>query len=273
MEIKATVIAYSCRKLSGKYIATVELEYPRFIHSELMTHRVFSRNAASSRVIPVEKMMKQVMDAPAMPVYWGLNQPGMQAKEEHPDISTCVYLWHKACGEAVKSASRLKALGLHKQIVNRILEPFQMMKTIVTSTEWDNFFELRLHKDAQPEFHELATKIKNSLNESLPNRLEEGEWHLPYVDWYRDATGQNFTDPKISYMTEALKVSASCCAQVSYRKNDDSLEKAIMIYDRLIGGKPCHASPFKHQAQASGEIEGWSGNFHGWTQHRKALTL
>ena len=79
MEVK--VIADSISE-SGKRITTFQLKYPRFIHSEVMTHRVFSRNASSSRAIPVKKMIEQVRNNPAMPIHWGANQSGMQAKNE-----------------------------------------------------------------------------------------------------------------------------------------------------------------------------------------------
>jgi len=282
MEIKVKVVQHSSyERMVGedagtKEIITFELEYPRFIHSELMTHRVFSRNAASSRAIPIAKMMEQVENIPAMPVYWGLDKPGMQAKNEHNDVELCEFTWRVAANRAVESAKLLQALGLHKQVVNRVLEPFQMMKTIVTSTEWDNFYELRTHEDAQPEFRALAILMKEAQDNSEAFHLEHGEWHVPYVERYRCPEYENLvyhlddedlTDLEVH---QALKVSASCCAQVSYRVLDDTLEKAEKIYRRLIDAKPIHASPFEHQASpAHGNI--YWGNFTYWTQYRKIL--
>jgi hypothetical protein len=148
-------------------------------------------------------------------------------------------------------------LGLHKQVANRILEPWQVMKVVCTSMEWDNFFTLRDHPDAQPEIRELAYRMKQALLGSTPNVLEEGHWHLPYAD------------ANLPVKT-ALKVSASCCAQVSYRKLDDSIEKAERIFDMLIKADVMHASPLEHQAYAAPSSV-HSGNFRGWVQHRKII--
>lgn len=307
-QIKAKIIADSISALDGKRITTFELEYPRFIHSELMTHRMFSRNAASSRAIPVAKMIEQVQNNPATPVHWGKNQAGMQAKEEltGEELDRVQFEWSIASKSASIAAIYMNDAGAHKQIVNRTLEPFQWMKTVVTATEFENFFWLRKHEDAQPEIKVLAEKMFEALENNIPFELNPGEWHVPYV-W----TGRN-DKGKIAYgfetgevengvkiydelsITNALKISSSCCAQVSYRKLDDSLEKAQMIYDRLVESEPVHASPFEHQATPMEPlyegthniyealcIEGathvdrdgkvWSGNFCGWVQHRQLI--
>lgn len=271
--ITAKLIQHSIR-IAGQEILTYELEYPRFIHSELMTHRVFSRNAASSRAIPIAKMLEQIEANPARPVHWGLNQAGMQANSEHSNTATCEWTWQKAANSAAESARSLQALGLHKQIVNRVLEPFQMMKTVVTSTEWENFFELRNHEDAQPEIHELASVMLDAYKASTPKLVRAGQWHVPYVDrFYQGGTIKYFSDGIELSVEDALMVSSSCCAQVSYRKNDTSIEKAKMIYGRLVDSKPVHASPFEHQATPTKMPDNWSGNFKGWEQHRKVLGL
>tara|TARA_R110000744_G_C19371770_1_gene563193 strand:- start:52463 stop:54367 length:1905 start_codon:yes stop_codon:yes gene_type:complete len=148
MTISAKVIAHSKSSVDGKEIITFELVYPRFIHGEIMTHRMFSRNAASSRAIPVQKMIDMVRALPAKPVHWGKNQPGMQAKEEVSNwdaFGQGEYQWNGAAFDASTRAETLNNQGYHKQIVNRILEPFQWMKTVVTATEWENFFWLRNH--------------------------------------------------------------------------------------------------------------------------------
>ena len=272
----------------GVRITTMELEYPRFIHSEFMTHRVFSRNAASSRAIPINKMLEQVENNPARPVEWGYNKAGMQASSLHSDPEWCKLVWDQAARSAVRSAAFLRDAGLHKQIVNRVLEPFQTMKTVVTSTEWDNFFMLRNHKDAQPEIQVLAREMKVAMDASKPIQLKHGEWHVPYVERKRC-----FLKGKLRYLTtemveedgtmqpstilltteEALMVSASCCAQVSYRLLDDSLEKAIFVYDKLVNSRPVHASPFEHQGQAHAGIgtKTYSGNLRGFKQYRKVI--
>lgn len=297
--ITAKIIADSYNEDFDSRITTFELEYPRFIHSELMTHRQFSRNAASSRAIPIDKVIELLKSSPAMPNHWGKNQAGMQANEEIKKKERAKQVWLNACIAAIDHAEMLKDLGLHKQVVNRILEPYQTMKTVVTSTCFNNFFWLRNHKDADPNIKELAEKMLEAFNASKPEYLQVGEWHLPYVDTKRDMAyeEQHYFDECGNEITlgEAKMISASCCAQTSYRKSDTSLEKAESVYDRLINSEPCHASPVEHQAtpvQANVitsdrdmlsylNEEGvthidkngipWSGNFFGWIQMRQLL--
>lgn len=286
--IKATIIQDST--YMGVRLITYELEYPRFIHSEFMTHRVFSRNAASSRAIPVEKMHDHIRNNMAVPIYWGKNQPGMSAKEEISlqEQESARASWENACALAIISAKRLfEYHGLHKQISNRVTEPFVTMKTIVTATEWDNWFDLRAHKDAQPEIHELALQMLHLYKNNRPMVIKPGEWHVPYVDRvYINNITRYFVDGQEVSLEDARIISASCCAQVSYRKSDDSLEKAKMIFDKLINSKPCHASPVEHQATPMGmetkweagvthkdrNGDFWSGNFRQWIQFRQLLS-
>lgn len=291
MNITAKIICDSINE-SGDRLTTFELEYPRFILSELNTHRVLSKNSASSRAIPMKAMHEQLVTNPAMPVHWGLNQSGMQADEELPALlkTSANAVWVAARDSAVAHAKVLAEIGLHKQVVNRITEPFMMMKTVLTGTEFNNLFWLRDHDDAQPEFHELARAMRAAYEASIPNLLYEGEWHLPYVNNRRFGEHGEIAyyvgDEEVSER-DAIAISSSCCAQVSYRKSDDSLEKARMIYDRLINGQIVHASPFEHQGTPIptnailGELEGlthvrydgtkWSGNFKGWIQHRQLI--
>lgn len=261
-----------------------------------MTHRLFSRNAASSRAIPIEKVIEQVSTSPAVPCHWGKNQSGMQAKEEVTNKINSMGHWIDAASSAAYHAGKLKHHGLHKQVVNRILEPFQMMKTVVTSTDFDNFFWLRKHPDAQPEIKLLAEKMWEALQGSESNTLDPKDWHVPY--YKKGFWMQGMKDA----LEDALAISSSCCAQVSYRLLDDSLEKARTIYARLVESEPVHASPFEHQASPMDEAgefwdeggdyslnthdpltwqEGvthsdkfgnlWSGNFKGWIQHRQLI--
>lgn len=294
MTITATIIQDSIS--NGIRITTFELEYPRFIHAELMTHRQFSRNAASSRAIPIEKMQEHVLTSPAMPVHWGANQAGMQAKAElegvHLEAAKAV--WIEAVKAAVQWSKALGSTGLHKQLANRVTEAFQMMKTVVTATQYDNWFWLRDHTDAQPEIHELASKMQAARDASVPMQLSPWQWHVPYVNREKDSAGQVwYKDVDGNTMTAEIAriVSASCCAQVSYRKSDDSVEKAKMIFDRLVLSSPVHASPVEHQASPMsnphkfrGQMlweEGvthvdsvgqfWSGNFKGWIQFRQLI--
>lgn len=261
-QITAKVVAASINHYN-KPIYTLELQYPRFVHSEFMTHRVFSRNAASSRAIPVAKMIEQVRRDPAMPVHWGKNQPGMQAHEELVDTMEARQQWQMAARMAADRAEAMAAIGLHKQICNRVLEPFQLMKTIVTSTEWDNFFNLRAHLDAQPEIQSLAVAMREAINSCTPVRLLHGQWHLPYV---LELERERYRDDLL------LKLSTARCARVSYLTHDGQtpdVDKDIDLYQKLVGSEPIHASPAEHQATPSQFADTLSGNFIGWIQHRQ----
>jgi thymidylate synthase ThyX len=294
MTIRAQIIADSI-DTQGVRLITLELEYPRFIHSELMTHRVFSRNSASSRAIPIKTMLDNVSSNPAQPVHWGKNQTGMQAKEELNDEQKgqAKEVWMSALQQAVLHSAQMNEIGVHKQIANRITEPFQHMKVVVSSTEWNNWDWLRYHPDAQPEIKELAHHILQARKFSNPQVLNVGEWHLPYVATKRNKSGilEYFDEAnnKIA-VNQAIMISASCCAQTSYRKSDTSLEKAEAIYKRLIESEPCHASPVEHQATVADYSklkpkdawpEGvthidrkgmyWSGNFRSWIQYRQLI--
>lgn len=273
MTATAKVIADSV-SAEGIRITTFQLKYPRFIHSEFMTHRVFSRNASSSRAIPVMKMLKQVWNDPAMPLHWGQNQAGMQAKAELSGFKrwAAKTLW-KAAGRVMCGAAWLMTkVGLHKQVANRILEPWQFIHVIVTATDWDNFFELRDHEDAQPEIRDLAIKMREAMAASAPQLLVGNRWHLPYVT--QDEVAQYG-------FVLARKLSAARCCRVSYLTHDGrkpSVEEDLKLCERLAGARPIHASPFEHQA--SPDATDWHGNWafpnlhgnlRGWVQYRKFI--
>lgn len=272
--IVAKIIADSIHPVTGKRITSYELTYPRYIHSEVMTHRVFSRNAASSRAIPITKMIDQLRAYTAMPVHWGKNQAGMQADNEvdHETKIKAIDVWLRGCEKAIETALELADLGIHKQIANRGLEPYYMMKTIVTSTEYDNWDLLRDHKDAQPEIKELAFVMKIARIASVPKKLAYGEWHLPYINYYG---GQYYSEDDLVSLEDAIKISVSCCAQVSYRKNDTSLEKARDIFIRLVEAEPAHFSPFEHQATPMTDLfrddPKFKSNLNDWLQYRKIM--
>lgn len=297
----------------GKRITTFELSYPRLVHSEFMTHRLFSRNAASSRAIPVNKLIDLVRQKPARPYRFGANQPGMQDKgEDFKELIGAGYTaeewWDLAALSAIRFAEEFAAAGYHKQIANRLLEPFQFIKTVLTATEFANFWWLRIDKDADPSIKAIAELMKEVSDKSNPELLQPGQWHTPYVDHiYARALGAGDYDPpefegycvydeegKSVVLTEeeAKAISASCCAQVSYRVLNMLKEKALDIFDKLIAGAKVHASPFEHQAtpmlnneaslwwdgQASEGVTHmdrkgrmWSGNLCGWVQHRQLL--
>lgn len=300
--ISAKIIADSVSPL-GKRITTFELEYPRFIHSELMTHRLFSRNSSSTRAIPVQRMIELVQENTATPVHWGENNPGMQSNRELDNTrkEAAKGLWFSALGSVVSYAKIMSdkvGINGHKQWVGRILEPFVMMKVVLTATEFNNFWWLRNHADAQPEIKELAVVMKKAFEHSTPVNLKVNQWHMPYVISKIENGNQTFWLNEETQLTleQALKVSVSCCAQVSYRKLDDTLEKAEKIFSMLHlndnSGAPSHASPTEHQAfpmnvDTVQEYQGatwepgvthidrngklWSGNFQGWIQYRKLI--
>ena len=295
--ITARIVADSISLQDGTRLTTFELEYPRFIHSEFMTHRALSKNAASSRAIPVPAMLKHIAEFPQRPVSWGKNMPGMQAKEllDPETYEKAVAVWDRGREQALAIAADLHQLGVHKQIVNRRTEPDMQMKVVASGTDdgWANFFWLRNHPDAQPEIQELARVMFEAYNAATPTVLVPGEWHLPYISIKRNMYNQQvFSDHNDTVLSldDARKVSASCCAQVSYRKLDDSLEKALDIYDKLVTSVPVHASPIEHQATPIDYIgidltgkwepgvthvtkEGhlYSGNFKSWIQNRQLV--
>jgi hypothetical protein len=294
--ITARILADSVAP-NGQRMTTMEIEYPRFILAELNTHRMLSKNSASSRAIPVKAMHEHIRTNTAGPVHWGVNQPGMKAKEtlDPSDTVEALLIWEQARDSALDFAMQLADLNLHKQVTNRITEPWMTMKTVISGTEWANFFWLRAHADAQPEIHELAVKMWNAYNKSTPQLLQPGEWHLPYVKSHRLSSGELiYLDATHTPITtkQGRVISASCCAQVSYRKSDDSYAKAEKVFRMLIESQPCHASPVEHQAtpmdldsmdkydpacwepgvthvSANGDL--WSGNLRGWIQFRKLI--
>lgn len=296
------------RKVMARGI-TFELTYPRIIHSELMTHRMLTKNAMSSRAVPIEKMIELVQQGAAMPVEWGSNNPGMRSKELLSPEATedAKKIWMEAANFACVKAAELSALGAHKQIANRLLEPFQFMRTIVTGTDWNNFRWLRVDVDADPTFYELAKVMMQAMDESTPETLGYGQWHTPYVEHFETGIpgdyGYYVLDEEgnrvILTKDEALAISASCCAQVSYRRLNSTKEKALDIYGRLLSGNKVHASPFEHQltpfpyhmydkkpltgaalppwnwpkgvTHVTRDLEYYSGNIRGFVQHRQLL--
>lgn len=275
MTIEAKVIEDSI-STDGKRITTLQVKFHRFILPEFNTHRVFSRNFSSSRAIPTAKLIEQVRTVPAMPVHWGKNQPGMQAdvELEGQELESAKSKWKLAAEMAADVAEEMAALGMHKQATNRPLEPFMWVTGIVTSTEWDNFFELRAHPDAQPEIHELAIKMREAMQNSTPRVLKEDEWHLPYVS-EAERNDRFFKVPANVFMLQ--KISAARCCRVSYLKHDGSLpniDDDLALFQRLAGAVPQHLSPTEHQATpnytASSSLE---GNFRGWNQFRHVIQI
>jgi thymidylate synthase ThyX len=278
--IKAEIIKDSI-SLSGSRITTFALTYPRFIHSEFMTHRMISKNASSSRAIPVATFMKSITENPAMPIAFSKNCKGMQAKEEIQNQNEAIDVWLDARNAMIEFVQKLSDLGVHKQHANRLLEPFTHITVVATATDWSNFFALRTHKDAQPEFQVLAKLMWDEFSKNEPSVLEDGEWHLPFITQSEESTLKNilaFTGLNSEYRSlsrELLKRSVARCARVSYNTLDgseNSIQKDIELYDRLVVQQPLHASPTEHQAMAVADSNYKSGNLTGWIQYRKTLT-
>jgi hypothetical protein len=266
-------VAYSVRILAdslapcGKRLTTFEVTYPRFVHSELMTHRQLSRNSASSRAIPIQRMIRATIADPAHPIHWGANQAGMQARAELTGwrLRVARALWFGARWFAVLVAWLLWRVGLHKQIANRLLEPWMWITVIVSATEWSNFFALRDHPDAQPEIALLAWRMRCAYTESQPVRLRAGEWHLPFVDEMEAHRIRSLSlDPRT--------VSVGRVARVSFLTHDGrrDFHEDVKLHDRLRGALPPHMSPFEHVAMALRTPE-QSGNFIGFRQYRKEI--
>ena len=283
--ITAKIIADSVNVETKKRITSFLLVYPRFIHAELMTHRAFNRNAASSRAIPFSKMVKMIQENIAGPIHWGAEQKGMQSGGEVEGInkSMAISEWQKACSDAMEHATMMSGLGVHKSICNRLLEPFAHMTTLVTATEYVNFFNLRAEKQAMPEFQELAYQMLDLYVTNKPKELKPGEWHLPYCDAHLE-TGMG-----VDLM---LKISTARAARTSYltMENKIDIQKDFELHDGLLKNK--HLSPFEHAAQAchatntwetDTEFGGWlrdrdnnripilHGNMHGWKPYRKFI--
>ena len=293
----AKIIADSISE-SGIRITTMELEFERFLLAQLNTHRQFSRSAQSSRAVPVQKMIDALNDN-ATPVF-RQSQAGMQAGDVIHEFSYAgsesKKIWIEAKTRAVLFAKDLKMLGVAKEIANRLLEPFATVKVVVTATEWDNFFDLRLHHAAQPEMQQLAQSMKTAMDESVPEMLFAPAYHLPYVD-YDTIDLKGLTDCGDEALDLCKLISAARCARVSYLNHDNSnpdIEKDLELAQRLLADK--HLSPFEHQAKPIGlsytmgcDGKDWtecvglthvnkngdlfSGNFRGWIQHRQLVDL
>lgn len=278
-QCKVSIIAHTKNARNGKELITFQLTYPRFIHAEFMTHRMFSRNASSTRAIPTKKLLTAIRDNPAFFVSVGKNQPGMQANNE---VSNEVFQkfsaeWRELANIVSTYSERWsEEYGIHKQVAGRCLEPFSFISVVVTATEWDNWYKLRDHEDAQPEIQDLARTMRKAYEESNPKEsyiiesdlgVNINHWHLPYV---------TETERKTYPISDLLAMSAARCARVSYlthNKENPNLESDIALYERLVKSEPLHASPLEHQAlMASNDANYQSANFiGGWISHRTLL--
>lgn len=261
-------MAYSARVLldsigpAGVRLTTLEVTFPRFVLAEFNTHRILSRNSASSRAVPTSKLLEKVENDPVLPLEWGRNKAGMSADDvlDPGDEEVAKSVWLSARDAAIEHARRLMELKVHKQELNRILEPFLWHTVIVTSTGWDNFFTLRCAPTAQPEIREAAVRMRAALAASTPRRVAHGQWHLPLVQ----------DDERSLDIETQKKISAARCARVSYLTHAGTreIEKDIELHDRLKSDR--HLSPFEHVATPAHDTE-FHANFRGWIQMRREI--
>lgn len=268
-------------------LTTIEVTLHRFVLAELNTHRMFSRNSASSRAIPTSTQLDRVRNDPAIPVEFGANQRGMQAGDplRGPDHDAALKHWLAARDGAVDAVLALAELGVHKQVVNRLLEPFMWQTVIVTATEWDGFWHQRCSPLAQPEIRLAAEAMKSAYDSSTPEQVATGGWHTPYVR----------PDERDLPQETRKRISAARCARVSYLTHDGrrDLDADDVLYQRLVTADPPHWSPLEHvatptqatptqatptqatSAQAT-PIEATGsqvGNFRGWRQLRHVIDV
>lgn len=247
---------------TGQRLTTFVLRFPRFVLSEFNTHRMFSRNASSSRAIPTTKLMQQLREDPVIPVEWGRNQSGMQAREvlDADAALAAEAAWLGARDAALAHAEQLRATGVHKQIVNRVLEPWMWTSVIVSATTYENFFTLRCHPDAQPEIKRLADLMREAFASSAPVRRPAGEWHLPFVG----------RDDEALPIEQRKQVSVARCARVSYLTHVGTrdIEADMRLYRQLLDAG--HWSPFEHVAMAVPDA-GRFNNFSGWQAYRHQM--
>ena len=298
MAFEAKILADSVSSGEHPRLTTFEVSFPRPFLAEFNTHRQFSRNSASSRAIPVEKMIARVMEDPYIPSSWGKNQKGMQAGEDLPkqEHEVADSIWLRARDVAVERAQTLLKLGVHKQLTNRLLEPFMWHTCIVTATEWSNFFHLRNNPMAQPEIQIIARMMQQLYEGNEPERLDRDEWHLPLIgpedyDAAFDSDISQVDNDSHTLMKTMAKVSIGRCARVSYLTHDGKrdLKADIALYDTLL--QSGHMSPFEHVArpmnlnsedESNGRIRKrdipnthpknyWFGNLRGWVSYRSTI--
>lgn len=279
-------MAYECRveldsiSPAGRRLITLVVTYPRIVHAELMTHRAFERNAASSRAIPFKTMLRQVMDDPFIPIKWGAEQKGMQTAEELSPmvVESCLENWMISRDKAVEGAAALHKCGLHKSLCNRLLEPFSWITVVITATEWENFFRLRCHPAAEVHLQKIAYMMRDAIAQSEPNKLGRGQWHTPFI---RPDDLEQLQSMRLSPSeTEEniCKISTARCARVSYLTHDGirDINRDFELFERLASGVADgipHASPFGHIATPfhDGFVNVYSGPFKGWFQYRKSI--
>ncbi len=245
-------------------LTTIEVTLHRYMLPELNTHRAFSRNSASSRAIPVRKLIQKAIDTPALPVSWRSEQKGMQGGQQIADPARARDIWLSARDAAVAHVEKLVELGVHKSVANRLLEPFLPHTVIVTATEWFNFWVQRCNADAQDDIRAAAEAMRTAYDASQPQQVPLGHYHLPYI------TDEDFAESPEGVLAW---ISAARCARVSYLTHDGrrSRDADLALFDRLRSAAPPHASPLEHVAAPTNDPNTRSGNFHGWRQLRELV--
>lgn len=275
---------------AGKRLTTITATYPRFIHSEIMTHRDRARNAASSRAIPWPKMSEMVSEHPVVPIKWGMEQSGMQTGDEIPEKfrKLAKEIWLRARSSALEYADMLANIGrtydqmalgnltetekqikIHKSIPNRIVEPWMWITVVMSATEWKNFFRLRCHPDAEVHFQKIACMIRDAMAESKP---VERKYHLPFIQEDELQDVAILHDGLPENVDRLCRVSTARCARVSYLTHEGKRDQAkdLELFDRLCQGSGFgHWSPHEHVAFADHNPNKISGPFRGWEQYRK----
>lgn len=262
LNIEVTIVEDSFHERSFERVTTMVLRHPRYIHSELLKHRWFACSSMSSRAVPSKKMRERILRCMAVPAEWGANQPGMQAFGlVRPWRAVVAHaIWCTLGILAVFISWVLDKLGLHKQIVNRVTEPWSYTTSVVTCTYagYLHFLALRLDPAAEPAMRQMALMVQTALKTSRPRTLKEGQWHLPFVTQFeRDS----YVEPIL------LNVSAARCGRTSYLNHDRSspvVQDDLNLAKKLSVAEPMHATPFEHQVQMTYEHPDikWSGCLH-----------
>lgn len=278
----------------GISMYSFEVEIPRIILAEWNTHGMLNTNAQSSRAVPTKKLIEEVRRNPYIPSHWGKNQKGMQAYEEQDSPVNNMpkeAFWDICIHNACNNAQAIEEAGYHKQIANRIIEPYSHTKLAISGTEWNNFFNLRIHKDAEPNIREMAVQLYKLIHQSRGELINNGEWHLPYITRRRQHRQMQYLfDHQEVSLEEAIQISLACVAQVSYRSLNTHPETIKRIYNNLFpdNGDPIHGSPAQHlatpfkEARCEGDWQkgethrdkdgySWSAQLRGWCQYRKLI--
>jgi len=279
--IKAKIVQDSSLP-TGERLLTFSVMYGRLIHSELLRHRAASHSVKSSRAIPTHKYRAEVMENIYVPVKFGTKKKGMQAGE--PTFLTKFYgekIWKLSSKFACFFHWMMEKFGIHKEVANRVLEPYVWVEETIT-VEADALKEianLRVHDDAQEDVRRIVEEMVYEMDKSTPVELNQGQWHVPYVVRrqvenemiYTDNTGNKLT------LDQAIVCAAARCARSSYANHDNSMssyDKDIGLAKQLVGSEPMHLSPFEHQARPftdDTEKSQYSSNFRNFFQQRKAI--